>query len=181
MPGGVIVELEIAMPQFCYVAHFQQMVRRSCDPNAVIAIAAVHAPKSHDFAAEPGSRCNQQKPSALLRKAFNGGQRMRKALAVLATVAAVGATAVSAPAQARGWGWGPGIGLGLAVGALAAGAYGPYGYYGPGYGYYGYGPGYYRPAYYGYYGRPYYGPGYGSYAYYGYGAPYYRHRYWRYW
>src|ERR1700728_4143376 len=66
---------------------------------------------------------------------------MRKALAVLATVAAVGATA--APAQARGWGgglggvWGPGIGLGLAAGALAAGAYGaygPYGYYGPRYG-----------------------------------------------
>jgi hypothetical protein len=78
---------------------------------------------------------------------------MRKALAILATVATVGATAVSAPAQARGWGWGPGIGLGLAAGALAAGAYGaygPYGYYGPGYGYYGYGPGYYRPAYYGY-------------------------------
>src|ERR1700733_8209352 len=78
---------------------------------------------------------------------------MRKALAVLATVAAVGATA--APAQARGWGWGPGIGLGLAAGALAAGAYGAYGPYGPyGYGprYYGYGPryadygpGYYRP------------------------------------
>jgi len=89
---------------------------------------------------------------------------MRKALAILATVAAVGATAVSAPAQARGWGWGPGIGLGLAAGALAAGAYGaygPYGYYGTGYGYYGYGSRYYGPAYYGYYGRPYYGPGYG--------------------
>ncbi len=74
---------------------------------------------------------------------------MRKALAILATVATVGATAVSAPAQARGWGWGPGIGFGLAAGALAAGAYGaygPYGYYGPGYGYYGYGPRYYGPA-----------------------------------
>jgi hypothetical protein len=56
------------MPQFRYVAHFQQMVRRSSDPNTVIAIAAVHAPKSHDFAAEPGSRCNQQKPSALLSR-----------------------------------------------------------------------------------------------------------------
>src|ERR1700684_1756103 len=58
--------------------------------------------------------------------------RMRKALAILATVATVGATAASAPAQARGWGWGPGIGLRLAAGALAAGAvygaYGPYGY-----------------------------------------------------
>ena len=52
---------------------------------------------------------------------------MRKALAILATVATVGATAASAPAQARGWGWGgPGIGLGLAAGALAAGAYGGY-------------------------------------------------------
>ena len=40
---------------------------------------------------------------------------MRKALAILATVATVGATAVTAPAQARGWGWGPGIGIGLAV------------------------------------------------------------------
>jgi hypothetical protein len=30
---------------------------------------------------------------------------MRKALAILATVATVGATAVSAPAQARGWVW----------------------------------------------------------------------------
>jgi hypothetical protein len=104
---------------------------------------------------------------------------MRKALVILATVATIGATAVSAPAQARGWGWGPGIGIGLAVGALTAGAYGPYGYYGPGYGYYGYGPRYYAPAYYGYYGRPYYGPGYGPYAYYG--GPYYRYRYWRHW
>jgi hypothetical protein len=31
---------------------------------------------------------------------------MRKALAILATVATVGATAAPAPAQARGWGWG---------------------------------------------------------------------------
>jgi hypothetical protein len=35
----------------------------------------------------------------------------------------------------------------------AYGAYGPYGYYGPGYGYYG-GPRYYGPGYFGYYGRP---------------------------
>ena len=78
---------------------------------------------------------------------------MRKALAILATVATVGATTISAPAQARGLG--PGLAFGLAAGAIAAGvagAYGPY-YYGPGYGYYG-------PRYYGYYGPPaYYGPG----------------------
>jgi len=95
--------------------------------------------------------------------------RMRKALAVLAMVAAVAATSVtaSAPAQARGFG--PGLGFGLAAGALAAGAYGAYGYYGPGYGYYG-------PRYYGY-GPAYYGPG--PYAYYG--GPYYGRRYWRHW
>ena len=100
---------------------------------------------------------------------------MRKTLAILGTVAAVGAAAITAPApaEARGWGWGgPGIAFGLAAGALTAGAiaasrpyYGPYGYYygpravyapGP-YGYYGGGP-------YGYYGG---GP-------YGYGGPYYR-------
>jgi hypothetical protein len=133
------------------------------------------------FGAIPGSRCNQQKPSALFQRHSMEELRMRKALAILATIATVGATAASAPAQARGWGWGPGIDLGLAAGALAAGAYGAYGPYGygPGYGYYGYGPRYYAPAYYGYYGRPYYGPGYGPYAYYG--GPYYRHRYWRHW
>jgi len=94
---------------------------------------------------------------------------MKKTLAVLATVAAIGATTVTAtaPAEARGFrGIGPGLAFGLAAGAIAAGAYGAYGYYGPGYGYYGYGP-YYGPAY---------GPGY---AYYGgpYGGPYWRHRY----
>jgi hypothetical protein len=99
--------------------------------------------------------------------------RMNKALAVLAVVATVAATTVTAPAQARGWG--PGLGFGLAAGALAAGAIGAYGYYGPGYGYYG-------PRYYGYYGPRYYAAG--PYGYYGgyYGGPYWRHRYWRpYW
>ena len=90
---------------------------------------------------------------------------MKKALAILATVATVGATTVTAPAEARGLG--PGLAFGLAAGALTAGAiaggYGPY-YYGPGYGYYGY------PAYYDY------GPG--PYACYG-GPYYYRHRHWR--
>jgi hypothetical protein len=97
--------------------------------------------------------------------------RMNKTLAILATVATVGATTISAPAQARGLG--PGLAFGLAAGAIAAGVAGAYGpYYGPGYGYYG--PRYYS----GYYGPPaYYGAG--PYAYYG--GPYYRHRYWRHW
>ena len=96
---------------------------------------------------------------------------MKKTLAVLATVAAVGVTAVAAPApaEARGRGIGPGLAFGLAAGAITAGAVAasqPYGYgYGPRYGYYG-GPGYYRP---------------GPYAYYG-GGPYYRHHHhWRQW
>jgi hypothetical protein len=94
---------------------------------------------------------------------------MRKTLAILATVATVGALTITAPAQARGIG--PGIAFGLAAGAIALGVAGAYGYYGPGYGYPGYG--YYGyPAYYGY-GPAYYGPGY---AYYG--GPYWRHRYW---
>jgi hypothetical protein len=97
---------------------------------------------------------------------------MRKTLAILATVATVGATAISAPAQARGLG--PGLAFGLAAGAIAAGVAGAYGpYYGPGYGYYGPRYGYYGPR---YYGPAYYGPG--HYAYYG--GPYYRHhRHWR--
>jgi hypothetical protein len=89
---------------------------------------------------------------------------MKKTLAVLATVATLGAIAVSAPAEARGIG--PGLAFGLAAGAIAAGAFGAYGPY------YGYGPGY------GYYGHlAYYDYGPGPYAYYG--GPYYRHRYWR--
>jgi hypothetical protein len=91
-------------------------------------------------------------------------ENMKKTLAILATVATVGATTLSAPAEARHFGIGPGLAFGLAAGALTAGALGAYGYYGPGYGYYGY------PAYYDY------GPG--PYAYYG-GPYYYRHRYWR--
>ena len=89
---------------------------------------------------------------------------MKKMLAILATVATVGGHTITAPAQARGIG--PGLAFGLAAGAIAAGAAGAYGYYGPGYGYYGY------PAYYGY-GPAYYGPGY---AYYG--GPYWRYRHW---
>ncbi|MDE2378928.1 hypothetical protein [Bradyrhizobium sp.] len=86
---------------------------------------------------------------------------MKKTLAVLATVAAVGVTSMASPAQAHRIG--PGLAFGLAAGALAAGAIAAsHPYYG-----YGYGPGYYYgPSYY-------YGPG--PYAYY-YGGPrYYRH------
>jgi hypothetical protein len=90
-------------------------------------------------------------------------RHMKKTLAILATVATVGATTMTAPAQARGIG--PGLAFGLAAGAIAAGAAGAYGYYGPGYGYYGYGPGYYGPAYY--------GPGHAYDS-----GPYWRHRYW---
>jgi hypothetical protein len=94
--------------------------------------------------------------------------RMKRALAIMATVATVAATTMTAPAEARGWGHrgfgiGPGLAFGLAAGALTAGAIAasePY-YWGPGYGYYG-------PSYY-------YGPD--AYAYYG-GPVYYRpHRY----
>src|SRR5260370_41107108 len=67
---------------------------------------------------------------------------MKKALAILATVATVGATTVTAPVEARGIG--PGLAFGLAAGALTAGAIA-----GPGYGYYGY------PAYYDYGPGPY--------------------------
>ena len=93
---------------------------------------------------------------------------MKKTLAIMATVAALAATTMTAPAEARGFGhrgfFGPGLAFGLAAGALTAGAIaasGPY-YYGPDYGYDD-GP------------RYYYGPG--TYAYYG--GPYYRHHYYR--
>jgi hypothetical protein len=100
-----------------------------------------------------------------LARFFTKETRMRKTLAILATLATIGATAVTAPpAEARGFG--PGLAFGLAAGALVAGAYGAWGPY---YGYYG-------PRY--YYGPAYYGPG--PYAYYG-GPYYYRHRYWRRW
>jgi hypothetical protein len=74
------------------------------------------------------------------------GTSMKKAALIIATIATLGATAITAPAEARGGrGFGgAGIGLGIAAGALAAGA--AYGAYGPGYGY-GYGPRYYAPRY----------------------------------
>ena len=88
---------------------------------------------------------------------------MKKTLAVLGTVVAVGATALAPQAQARG-GIGPGLAFGLAAGAITAGAIAAsQPYYGPGY--------YYGPR---YYGPAYYGPG--PYAYYG---P--RHHHYRHW
>jgi hypothetical protein len=47
---------------------------------------------------------------------------MKKTLAVLAMVAAVGTAAIVAPAPAEARGFGPGIAFGLAAGALTAGA-----------------------------------------------------------
>jgi hypothetical protein len=51
---------------------------------------------------------------------------MRKTLAVLATVAAVAATTMTASAPAEARGFGPGLAFGVAAGALAAGAAGAY-------------------------------------------------------
>jgi hypothetical protein len=80
---------------------------------------------------------------------------MRRALAILATVAAVSAMTTTDPAQARNR-HRTGL-LAQAAGVVPAGVYGAYGPYygsGPGYGYY-YPPRYYGPAY-AYYGSPYY-------------------------
>jgi len=118
-------------------------------------------------AAVPSDANHRRRPA--LSRQHAKEEIMKKTLAVLATVAAVGATAIAAPAPAEARGIGPGLAFGLAAGAITAGAvaashpYG-YGYYGPGYAYYG-GPAYYGP---------------GPYAYYG--GPYYRHhRYYRHW
>jgi len=129
-------------------------------------------PAASTFFAGPVPRLarNYRRRSSLSRQDAKE-ESMKKTLAVLATIAAVGVTAVAAPApaEARGRGIGPGLAFGLAAGAITAGAVAashPYGYYGPRYGYYD-GPDYY------------YGPG--SYAYYG-GGPYYRHHHhWRHW
>ncbi|MDH2402492.1 hypothetical protein QCM77_21360 [Bradyrhizobium sp. SSUT18] len=107
---------------------------------------------------------------------------MKKTALVLATVGALGVSAVAAPtpAEAR-WrgGFGPALAGGLLAGALIGGLASSAYAYGPGYGYYGY-PGYYddyyAPAYYGGYypwggyTRTYYSTSYAP-AYYGY-----RHR-----
>ena len=96
---------------------------------------------------------------------------MRKTLAVLTTVAAVGAAALTVPAPAKAHDVGPGLAFGLAAGALTAGAIAATSPY-----YYGGGP------------YPYYGPYAGPYAYYGpapyaygYGGPVYHHHYRYHW
>jgi hypothetical protein len=107
---------------------------------------------------------------------------MRKAAIVLATVGAVGVSALAAPtpAEAR-WrgGFGPALAGGLigaaVIGGLASSAYA----WGPGYGYYGY-PGYYggyAPAYYGGYYDDYYPGYYGGYSTVAYAPAYYGYRY----
>ncbi|MDH2341008.1 MULTISPECIES: hypothetical protein [unclassified Bradyrhizobium] len=132
---------------------------------------------------------------------------MKKTALVLATVGALGVSAVAAPtpAEAR-WrgGFGPALAGGLLAGALIGGLASSAYAYGPGYGYYGY-PGYYddyyAPAYYGGYypwggyTRTYYSTSYAP-AYYGYryrrvvrpafayyGGPrhFYHHRWHHYW
>ena len=88
---------------------------------------------------------------------------MKRTALIMATVAALGAAAISSPAEARYRSWGPGIGFGLAAGALTAGAIAAsHPYYGPGYGYYGprYRRAYYGPGPYAYYGPRYYAPRY---------------------
>ncbi|RZN11883.1 hypothetical protein CWO91_06960 [Bradyrhizobium genosp. SA-3] len=104
---------------------------------------------------------------------------MKKTALVLATVGALGVSAVAAPtpAEAR-WrgGFGPALAGGLLAGALIGGLASSAYAYGPSYGYYGY-PGYYddyyAPAYYGGYypwggyTRTYYSTSYAP-AYYGY-------------
>jgi hypothetical protein len=139
-----------------------------------------HACRRRNVRIEPDEALKPTKYMRVICPVNTGAHLMKKAAVILAAVAALGATVVSAPAEAHGWrhGWGPGpaIGFGLAAGALAAGVAGAYGpYYGPRY-YYG------GPRYYGYYGpryRPaYYGGYYGPR--YGYGGPrYYRsYGYW---
>ncbi|MGY8632240.1 hypothetical protein RAD15_07065 [Bradyrhizobium sp. 14AA] len=108
---------------------------------------------------------------------------MQKTALVLATVGALGASAVAAPtpAEAR-WrgGFGPALAGGLIAGAVIGGLASSAYAYGPGYGYYG-DPGYYgggyAPAYYGGY-EPYPWGGYTT-TYYstGYAPAYYGYRY----
>jgi hypothetical protein len=82
---------------------------------------------------------------------------MKKAAILVAAIAALSSTAVTAPAQARGLHHGAGLAVAAAVAAgVAADAYangyGPYGYYAPVYapGYVVYGPGIYHRGFYPY-------------------------------
>src|ERR671930_621128 len=85
-----------------------------------------------------------------------GGTPMKKTALVLATVGALGVSAVAAPtpAEAHWRGFGPALAGGLIAGAVIGGIASSAYAYGPGYGYYDY-PAYYdgyAPAYYGAYG-----------------------------
>lgn len=97
---------------------------------------------------------------------------MKKTALVLATVGALGISAVAAPSPAearwRGGGFGPALAGGLIAGAVIGGiTSAAYGGWGPGYGYYGY------PAYYGGYAPAYSGWGYDPYPWGGYTTTYY--------
>jgi len=98
---------------------------------------------------------------------------MRKAALVLATVGALGVSAVAAPTPAEAhWrgGWGSGLAGGLIAGAVIGGLASSAYAWGPGYGYYGYAPAYYGgydPYPWGGYTTTYYSTGYAP-AYYGY-------------
>jgi hypothetical protein len=136
----------------------------------------------HSFPDLPCPKATYRDPPRFMTLWFTcRSLKMRKAAIVLATVGAVGVSALAAPtpAEAR-WrgGFGPALAGGLIgaaiVGGLASSAYA----WGPGYGYYGY-PGYYggySPAYYGGYGYyddyPYY-----SYPRVAYAPAYYGYRY----
>jgi hypothetical protein len=105
---------------------------------------------------------------------------MRKAAIVLATVGAMGVSALAAPSPAEArWrgGFGPALAGGLIgaaiVGGLASSAYA----WGPGYGYYGPGHPGYAPAYYGGYYDGYYPGYYGGYSTVTYAPAYYGYRY----
>jgi hypothetical protein len=124
---------------------------------------------------------------AITRKTPTEEEAMNKTALVLATVGALGVSAVAAPTPAearwRGGGFGPALAGGLIAGAVVGGlassayAYGPgygydYGYGYPaygGYGYSGYYSGGYAPAYYGGYDSY----GYDSYPWGGYRTTYY--------
>ena len=123
---------------------------------------------------------------------------MKKTAMVLATVGAIGLTAVAAPSPAEAhWrgGFGPGLAGGLIAGAVIGGIASSAYAYGLGYGYAGYAPAYYggydpypwggytttyyttgyTPAYYGYRYRHVVRP---AYAYYGAPFPHRWHRHW---
>jgi hypothetical protein len=74
MPGGVVAELEIAIPQFRYVARAREWFDAAPIPNRRDRhLQPLMCRNLTIFAADPGSRCNQQKSPALSGRHFNGG------------------------------------------------------------------------------------------------------------